>query len=160
MADTSTNTVERVVKAQFVRYTKIVQPPGAKEPRPVIVSARRGDTIQVLEEEAAKGAALGSFHEDAEIRHTPEGDVVEVDINEMSDADLATWIKEDKPKAPDVVGLSNNNPELAERLLNAERTATGGNPRKTVNEPLTKIMDDAASQPSQGQVPVESTGTP
>lgn len=157
MAEPKTKTVERVVKAQFFRYTKLVTPAGADKPRAVMATARRGDTVNVLEAEAERGDNLGAFHADAEITHTPDGDVVEVDVREMSDADLAVWIKDDKPKASDVVELAEDDPALAERLLNAERAATNGRPRATVNKPLTKIIDAGAAA---GPVPVEADGTP
>lgn len=149
-------TVERVVKAQFFRYTKLVPVPGADNPRPVMATARRGDTVQVLEAEAERGALYDAFHSDADITRTAEGEVIELDVREMSDAELASWIKSDKPKADEVVDLADNDAALAERLLNAERTATNGKPRKTVAEPLTKVMDAAAT----GGTQVETEGTP
>lgn len=152
----NTKTVERVVKAQFFRYTKLVPVPGQDKPRAVMATARRGDTVQVLEAEAARAEQLDTFHTDAEITHTADGDIVEVDVREMSDADLAAWIKNDKPKVDEVVDLAEDDGALAERLLNAERTATGGNPRAGVNKGLTAIIDKAAA----GASGVEATGTP
>lgn len=152
---TNTKTVDRVVKAQFFRYTKLVPVPGSDTVRPVIRTARRGDTVQVLETEAERGAMLDAFHNDAAITTTPEGEVVELDVREMSDAELASWIKTDRPKADEVVDLAEGDATLAERLLNAERTATNGKPRKTVNTDLTKIIDARATAGSG----VETEGT-
>lgn len=157
MGKGNTKTVERVVKAQFFRFTKLVPIPGSDDVRPVMATARRGDTVQVLEAEATRGDSLDAFHVDAAVSKTAAGEtVVEVDVREMSDADLAAWIRDDKPKAADVVELAEGDGQLAERLLNAERTATNGKPRKNVNDPLTKVIDEAATRGSD----VEAEGTP
>lgn len=154
----NTKTVERVIKAQFFRYTKLNAIPGSTEVRPVMATARRGDTVQVLEAEALRGDSLGAFHSDAEVKQTESGDaVVEVDVREMSDAELASWIKSDKPTVPEVVEQADDDPALAERLMNAERTATDGKPRATLNKALTEIIDKAAAAGTPG---LEVTGTP
>lgn len=159
MGKANEKTVERVVRAQFFRYTKLVPIPGDPDgkKRPVMATARRGATVSVLEAEAERGDALDAFHPEAAVtkdKETGEA-VVEVDVREMTDGDLATWIKEDKPTQKEVIELAEGDAVLAERLLNAERTATNGKVRKTVNKELTAIIDKAQQGPD-----VEAEGTP
>lgn len=149
-------TVERVVKAQFVRYTKLVPVPGSDDSRPVIATARRNESVNVLESEVERLEALDSFLSDATVTRTEDGEVVEVDVREMTDGDLAAWIKDEGPTAKEVVDLAGDDAEIAQRLLNAEQTATEGHPRKNVSGPLTKIIDDAQA----GDSGVETEGTP
>lgn len=161
MAKDNRKTVERVVRATFFRYTKLVPIPGDDNDkvRPVVVSARRDERINVLVAEAERADALGAFYPDAAVtvdKDTGET-VVEVDIRDMSDDALAQYIKEDKPTVSELVDLSEDDAGLAERILNAERVATGGKVRSTLNKSLTEVMDKAAGQ---GDVPVETEGTP
>lgn len=70
-----------------------------------------------------------------------KGDVVDVDAPvDGSVSDLTAWIKDSKPNADDTVALAEGDPERAQRVLDAETAATGGKPRKTVQEQLEKII--------------------
>lgn len=161
MATANTETVECVIAAQFFRYTKLVQVPGTDSMRPVMATARRGDTVQVLVFEAERGRMFGAFHGDAAVTTDDDGEtVVELDVREMSDAELASWIKTDRPTGSEVVDLADGDATLAERLLNAERTATNGKPRQIVTKGLTSVMDKAVNTGAPGEVRVEPEGTP
>lgn len=54
---------------------------------------------------------------------------------------LAEFIANEKLNAGDTVALAEGDPDRAALVLEAERNATGGDPRKTVEEPLQKIID-------------------
>ena len=151
-------TVERVVRARFVRYTEMIPVPGKDDEfQPVMRSGHRGATINVLETEEPKLARSEAFFTDQEVTRDESGEpVVEVDIHEMSDTDLAEWIKNDKPTVSDVVEAAGDDPRLAERLMAAEAVATGGKSRKGVNDGLTVIIDKHAA----GNSGVEPTGAP
>lgn len=58
---------------------------------------------------------------------------------------LTAWITDEKPKADDVVKAVGENAEVAARVIAAENAATSGDPRKTVVEPLQKLVDDAGA---------------
>jgi hypothetical protein len=89
------------------------------------------------EDELAKlrGQAPGESEEQAEgSAEVPEG------LNYDDHDALVLWIKEQKPTAAAVVAAAENDPDKAEALLAAEVEATGGQPRKSVKEPLEKIQ--------------------
>lgn len=65
------------------------------------------------------------------------------DVGEASVAELASWIEAESPNAADTVALAEGDPARAAKVLEAEQSATGGDPRKTVEGPLQKIIDDA-----------------
>lgn len=155
---------ERTIKAQFFRYTQMLDvrgefnADGSQKQRPVVKTARRNETVKLDAEDIARGDDTGSFFDSPTVVETADGEeVVEVDIREMSDTDLAKWVKNDKPTVDEMVDYADNDAALAERLLNAERTATGGKIRSTLNSRLTAIMDAAAAG---GTVPVTPEGTP
>lgn len=53
----------------------------------------------------------------------------------------AEWLRSERPKASDVVDAAHDDPEAAQTLLEAERIASNGDPRKTVEQPLQAIID-------------------
>lgn len=106
---------------------------------------RRGDEIPAG---MAKGemerlrelGAIGSDDPAAPAGPSPE---------ELAVADagtLATWITDAKPKVSDVLELAGEDAALAERLLAAEKAATGGDPRVTLVEGLEAIIAKGAGE--------------
>lgn len=71
-----------------------------------------------------------------------DADVVNVDAaaGSSSVADLAEWLKEAKPNVDDTVALAEDDPELAQKVLDAETAATGGKPRQGVVDKLERIV--------------------
>lgn len=55
--------------------------------------------------------------------------------------DVQSWLRSETPTAPQVVQAANGDAGAAETLLEAEQLVSGGDPRKTVAEPLQKIID-------------------
>lgn len=58
-----------------------------------------------------------------------------------SAADLAAYLRDEKPSAADTVALADGDPEKAVKVLDAERSATGGKPRAAVEKPLTALIE-------------------
>lgn len=67
-----------------------------------------------------------------------------VDISAPSDpAGLAAYLRERKPTVEETVALAEDDPQRARVVLEAESTATGGEPRKGVETALQRIIDSA-----------------
>jgi len=58
--------------------------------------------------------------------------------------EISAFIEAEQPNAADTVALAKGDPALAVKVLEAEKTATGGDPRKSVEGPLQKIIDQGA----------------
>lgn len=130
-------TVERTVKIKAHSYRAYV--PNPRDPDSNILVrrvAKRGETIELSEDEAARGDALDAFGTGKE---TEESAAIEV--AGMDDEELVTWIEENDPTVQDVVDASAGNGALAQRLLDAETSATGGDPRKGVVKGLAAVID-------------------
>lgn len=76
----------------------------------------------------------------------------EVELSQLDDEDLVDWLMgtgmfdgHAKPKAALVVKAAEGDPDMAERLLQAERTAGGDAPRQNVLEALTEITNGKAA---------------
>lgn len=63
-----------------------------------------------------------------------------LDVNSASADDLAEWIRNDRPTVNDVVQASGGEPDVAQKLLEAETQATDGEPRKGVLEGLSAVI--------------------
>ena len=63
----------------------------------------------------------------------------------VTTAELAQALESGKATAPEVVALAQDDPRRAEALLKAEHLLAGGDGRKTVTEPLQKIIDQGDS---------------
>lgn len=85
--------------------------------------------------------ALGRHQTRLASASTGDGDIVNVEAPvDGSITDLSEWIKSSQPTVDDTVALAENDPEKAQRVLDAEVAATGGEPRKGVQEQLEKIV--------------------
>jgi hypothetical protein len=124
---------------------------------------RRLDQNRALLPKGSKPEDANRYHEErldayraqrgdqeARIRHEQRisqardsGSVVNVDANVEGApvSDLAEWIRSEKPNADDTVALAEDDPRKAEKVLEAETVATGGQPRQTVAQRLQKIID-------------------
>jgi hypothetical protein len=77
---------------------------------------------------------------------TPEGGTGAVradapDVRAIEVGGLAEWIKSERPNGDDTVALAEGDAELAAKVLEAERVATGNDPRKGVERKLTALAD-------------------
>ena len=99
--------------------------------------ARRGDTVEVSEADFRRGTKFGAFvNPDAE----PEESPTEIDVATAPVAEIAEWIKVEKPTIQELVDLAAADPEVAQNLLEAESNATGGQPRAGLTEALTRVI--------------------
>lgn len=100
------------------------------------VHARRGDTVRLTPEQEERFAEhLAPLRGDP----GPQEGLVILSAGEMTDEQLAEWIKDEKPTVSEVVEAAEDDPVLAKRLLAAEHDATNGSPRKTLVAELTAI---------------------
>lgn len=63
-----------------------------------------------------------------------------LDVNTATVEQLADWIKTERPNVNDVVQASGGDPDVAQKLLEAESQATDGEPRKGVLEGLSAVI--------------------
>jgi len=63
-----------------------------------------------------------------------------LDVNTATVDQLAEWIKTERPTVNDVVQASGGDPDVAQKLLEAESQATDGEPRKGVLEGLSAVI--------------------
>lgn len=94
--------------------------------------AERGDP-EALQRHVARAAAARTG-----------GDIVNVDSIDVDGAtvgELSAWIKESKPNVDDTVALAEGDPDRAQKVLDAETTATGGSPRAGVQSKLEKLIE-------------------
>lgn len=99
------------------------------------VLARRGETVNVSDEDYARGLETGAFVPDADDPQNSELDLATASIQE-----LAEWISEDKPKVQEVVDAAEGDADVASRLLDAENLVTGNQPRAGVLKGLTAVI--------------------
>lgn len=71
-----------------------------------------------------------------------EGSLLRTDAPDVDDtAALSQFIADERLNAQETVALAEGDPERAKAVLEAEKAATGQDPRKSVAEPLQKIID-------------------
>lgn len=98
------------------------------------------------EQDVLRGEKFDAFYTEADsLVETESGE--EVPVSALDDEELVAWIRDDNPTAKEVVDAANDNPDQAVRLLAAENAATGNDPRKSVAEPLQKIIDGGSNPP-------------
>lgn len=122
------------------------------------VHRQRFEAIRLDEippDELERGEALGAFfteNELAEQRGRQEAaaeaaagatEVPEGGLDYDDHDALVAWIRDQRPTAAAVVAAAGDDSDKAEALLQAEVEATGGQPRKSVKEPLEKIIQGA-----------------
>lgn len=100
--------------------------------------ARRGDEVDLSAGDVKRGEKIGAFGT------PPDADAsvaaASADFAARSDEDLEQWIRDEQPTVQEVVDATGGDPDLAERLLDAETAATGGEPRSTLVEALSKVI--------------------
>jgi hypothetical protein len=122
---------ERTVTAVGFRY---------EDPDGYVKLAVRGETINLSDEEAARGDRLGAFAvESLPEAKRPSDPTVEATIGpDSTDDELEAFVKE--AKVTEVVDAAGGDAAFAQRLLEAENAATGNDPRKGVAEGLTDVV--------------------
>lgn len=130
---------------QFVYYRDV---PDHRNPGKTILKAdvaRRGETVTVNQRDYEKGMRLGAFVgsvEETEQSGEPEAP----DGFSASEAgldEIAAHIEENKLNVADTVALAGDDPDVAERVLEAERQVATDNdaePRQGVVDGLSKVI--------------------
>lgn len=115
--------------------------------------ARTGEWVVIpRDEDVEAGESAGAFYTDEDLNPVVAGDDEETggDSGGVSDDDIAdasapshdelvTWIRDERPNSATVVERAGDDPEMAQALIDAENEASGGDPRKSVVEPLERI---------------------
>lgn len=68
-----------------------------------------------------------------------------IDVASSSAEEIAEFISTNKPNVSETVALAQNDPDLAEKVLDAEVIATESDPRTGVENALEKVMSSSSS---------------
>jgi hypothetical protein len=85
-----------------------------------------------------KAGAVTRVDFDGDEEVEPEEELL--DVSTASADDLALWITQERPTVNDVVQASGGDPDIAQKLLEAESKAQNGEPRKGVLEGLSAVI--------------------
>lgn len=131
-------TQRRTIRHKAFSYRVLVDSP--VDPNKKVFAeklARRGETVDLLADDIARGERHGAF----ETAKTKAEDAVkELDAADMSDGDLIRAIKDRGLNVNQTIALSKGDPEQAKRILTAENAATGNDPRVGVTEGLKALL--------------------
>jgi len=111
--------------------------------------------VEVLDDyNLSRGESLGSFYTDEELEQgVPQAAALETgvaqiaeagsggDFSEMGEAELADYLIKNKPTVDETVRMAGNDPDTAQRLLEAEHIATEDEPRAGVVKGLNAIIE-------------------
>lgn len=127
---------EVTIKHRAFVYYLLEEDPYTGEDIRVERLAQRDEVVKLNDIDYQRGLRAGAFVTDDE---TPEEE--ELDIETATVAELADWIRDEKPNTQEVIDASGGDPVVASKLLEAENTATGGNPRKGVVDGLGAVVN-------------------
>lgn len=103
-----------------------------------------GQLIWLMPDDYVRLIGAGAVIDADKVLTVEDGEEVELlDVRTAPVDDLADWIRESKPTANEVVQASNGEPELAQKLLEAENVAKDGDPRNAVVDGLAKVIGAA-----------------
>lgn len=146
------------VRVREVGYTKIVEDelgnerlvtttaygPGAPQLADADPETQQyGQLIELNDEAYERHKYWGNVLDEEEVQEQIEGgddDEEEMDPATASVEDLARWIEQERPTVNDVVQASDGDPEVAQKLLEAETQAHDGEPRKGVVDGLGVVI--------------------
>lgn len=115
----------------------------SQEYQDAVSNYKYGELIELLPDAFASlvetGAVKGVEVDDDGTVVDDEGEEL-LDVNDASVDDLVAWILDEKPTVNDVVQASNGEPDLAQKLLEAETQAQDGDPRKGVLDGLSAVI--------------------
>jgi hypothetical protein len=133
--------VRKVKHVQFEYYEEVENPQDPKNPRLAARYARQGEIVDIPRDaDVERGERFGAFFTDAELKNAdaPTGSVA---VAEKTDQQLIDWITEDRPNVNQTIEAAGGDPSLAQRILDAESAATGGDPRQGVVDGLATVID-------------------
>jgi hypothetical protein len=113
--------------------------------------------VEVLDDyNLSRGESLGSFYTDEELAQgVPQAAALETgaaqitemssagagNFSEMGEAELADYLIQNRPTVDETVRMAGNDPDTAQRLLEAEHIATEDEPRAGVVKGLNAIIE-------------------
>lgn len=129
----------KTIKIRGFTYYKEVPHPST--PGDTIIQAAfatRGETVELSKTDVERGEAIDAFVSDEE---NAEEVAQEFDVVEASDDEIEEYLENETPNIKKTVALAKGDPESAQRVLDAEKSVTGGAPRKGVEDGLTEIIE-------------------
>lgn len=129
--------------AGFTYHKDIPNPSDPSSDVRIADFATRGQTVEVNDEDYAKGQEIHAFVTD-EDRAEAEAEAEaapETDVSGMDEDQLQNWLEDDSPTVSETVEAAGDDPALAERILEAENAVTDGDPRQGVVDGLEKIIE-------------------
>lgn len=155
---------EKTVKIKhglFYYHEPVMRIVGGEE-KSVLVErlAFHGEEVTLTRDaDIERGNEVGAFFTDEELKQmeeasappSPDENPEETtrDPKELDDEDLVDWLMgtgefdgHKKPTAAEVVDAIGDDAEFGERVLDAEETASGGNPRKAVVEHVESLTEE------------------
>lgn len=156
---------ERTVKHLSIRYWEEAEHPfqvSSETGRPLktlqLRTAQFGEKVNIERKEDLKRlehyGAIATQEEQDELDAVADqtaleqlgaessGDESDGELSGKTTEELGEWIRENGPTVNDLLQAANDDPDLAERLIDAENLATNNDPRTTLIEGLAKIMAD------------------
>lgn len=132
---------KRTIKHRAFTYYEDATDPITKRKVALEKTARRGEEVDLSEQDAARGDKFDAFYTDEELARINAGETPEGTFNAAaaSEEQLVEFVE--SAKVQEVIDASGGDPEQAQRLLDAEEQATGGEPRKTVVLGLGTVID-------------------
>jgi hypothetical protein len=143
---------EVTIKIRAFPYYEDVKDPVSEKTVKQEKIARRGETVSLSDadyERAVRFDAIAEPTEGASVSSSTDQPTPSLDDFDPETANVATlslWLKgelegqDGKPVVEDVVDAANDEPEVAQRLIEAENHATGQQPRTTLIAELQEIV--------------------
>jgi hypothetical protein len=122
------------IKIRAFPYYVDVEDPLTGEDRRIEQIARRGDVVELSDKDLERAKRFDAVVDpDEDVPEPgpqpPPGDTVE---------GLAEWLRTEKPSVQEVLDRADGDPELAEKLIEAENLASGQQPRQNLVDKLKK----------------------
>lgn len=126
---------EREIKIRSFTWLQTEEDPVTGEDIVVNKEARFGEIVELPDHAIARGERLDVFVTEADREQGASEESLE--LLEMDEEELAEWVS--NATIPQVLNAANDDPEMVQMLLDAENTATGGDPRSGLVEGLGRI---------------------
>lgn len=138
---------ERTIKHRAFRYFD--EGPHPVEPDKTILRqrfARRGETVKLRAEDIRRGEQHDAFGDPNQPNAragaaTDDAGSQVANVAGKSDQQIVEWLEEEKPTVPQTIAAAGDDPELAQRILDAEYQVTGRDARNGVVEGLERIVE-------------------
>lgn len=147
----------RVINRGHSYYGDVQDPANADNTIRKASFATHGQVIEVSDEEFKRGEELDALARPDDTvlvgktyrlkqDGSDDSDTTVTDVMDASDDELIIWLQEENPTIPEVVDAVGDDPENAQRALDAEESATGGEPRQGLVDKLEAIIDKSGEK--------------